>query len=75
MAAQSLRAVTDDFHEENNIIISVAKKMSQQMSQMAEFSYGRGELQVSNNRSMIHLYPSLSGIYTVWCCTGRVRWR
>ena len=46
VAAQSLREVADEFHEEGNIIIKVAKKMSQQMSQMAEFSHGRGELQV-----------------------------
>ena len=46
VAAQSLQEVADEFQEEGNIIITVAKKMSQQMSQMAEFSHGRGELQV-----------------------------
>ena len=46
MAAQSLHEVADEFFEEGNIIIRVAKKMSQQMFQMAEFSRGRGELQV-----------------------------
>ena len=46
IAAQSLREVTDEFLEEGNPIITVAKKMSQQMFQMAEFTHGRGELQV-----------------------------
>lgn len=49
MAAQNLRDLADEFQEEGNIIIKVAKKMSQQMSQMAEFSHGRGELQVPQN--------------------------
>ena len=46
IAAQSLREVTDEFLEEGNPIITMAKKMSQQMFQMAEFTHGRGELQV-----------------------------
>lgn len=44
VAAQSLREVTDVF-EDNNPIVEVAKKMSTQMSQMAEFTRGQGELQ------------------------------
>lgn len=36
---------------DNNPILTVAKKMSSQMSQMAEFSRGRGELQ--NQSEMI----------------------
>lgn len=44
-AAQSLRDVADVFLEDNNPIVSVAKKMSEQMSQMAEYTRGRGELQ------------------------------
>ena len=46
VAAQSLQEVTDEFLEEGNPVITVAKKMSQQMFQMAEFTRGRGELQV-----------------------------
>lgn len=46
VAAQSLREVADEFLEEGNPIVTVAKKMSQQMFQMAEFTHGRGELQV-----------------------------
>lgn len=46
-AAQSLQEVANEFQEEENVIIAVAKKMSQQMFQMAEFSRGRGELQVT----------------------------
>ena len=45
VAAQSLMDVTDVFLEENNPIVSVAKKMSKQMSQMAQYARGRGELQ------------------------------
>ena len=45
-AARSLQEVANEFQEEENVIIAVAKKMSQQMFQMAEFSRGRGELQV-----------------------------
>lgn len=51
LAAQSLRDVADEFQEEGNDIIKIAKKMSQQMSQMAEFSRGRGELRVPHNSS------------------------
>lgn len=45
-AARLLQEVANEFQEEENVIIAVAKKMSQQMFQMAEFSRGRGELQV-----------------------------
>jgi hypothetical protein len=58
VAAQSLRDVTEAFHEEGNIIIKVAKKMSQQMSQMAEFSHGRGELQ--SKTEMIHTAKAIA---------------
>lgn len=51
LAAQSLRDVADEFQEEGNDIIKIAKKMSQQMSQMAEFSRGRGELRVPHHSS------------------------
>ncbi len=51
MAAASLREITDEFTANNNPIVTVAKKMSSQMSQMAEFSRGRGELQ--NQSEMI----------------------
>lgn len=57
LAAQSLRDVADEFQEEGNIIIKVAKKMSDQMSQMAEFSRGRGELRVLHNSSHCYLKP------------------
>ena len=53
IAAQSLREVTDEFLEEGNPIITMAKKMSQQMFQMAEFTHGRGELQVSTFLSFV----------------------
>ena len=48
VAAQSLADVADSFHEEGNMIILAAKKMSEQMFQMAEYSHGRGELLVAN---------------------------
>ena len=51
VAAQSLRQVTDEFPEDQNPLVRVAGKMSSQMSQMAEFSRGRGELQ--NQSEMI----------------------
>ena len=51
VAAQSLRQVTDEFTEDQNPLVRVAGKMSSQMSQMAEFSRGRGELQ--NQSEMI----------------------
>ena len=63
IAAQSLREVTDEFLEEGNPIITVAKKMSQQMFQMAEFTHGRGELRVCTFLSVcpsIYLSVSLS---------------
>ena len=44
-AAKRLEDVTNEFQEKDNELISVAKKMSEQLSQMAEFSCGRGELQ------------------------------
>ena len=62
IAAQSLREVTDEFLEEGNPIITVAK-MSQQMFQMAEFTHGRGELRVCTFLSVcpsIYLSVSLS---------------
>jgi hypothetical protein len=58
VAAQSLQEVADEFQEEGNIIITVAKKMSQQMSQMAEFSHGRGELQ--SKTEMIHTAKAIA---------------
>lgn len=57
LAAQSLRDVADEFQEEGNDIIKIAKKMSQQMSQMAEFSRGRGELRVPRNSSHYYNKP------------------
>lgn len=51
MAAASLWEVTDEFLEQGNPIVQIAKKMSTQMSQMAEYSRGRGELQ--NQSEMI----------------------
>lgn len=51
VAAQSLADVADSFHEEGNMIILAAKKMSEQMFQMAEYSHGRGELLVANTLS------------------------
>ena len=46
-----LRELTDEFLEENNPLVTVGKKMSEQMSQMAEFTRGKGELQ--NKMDMI----------------------
>ena len=69
IAAQSLREVTDEFLEEGNPIITVAKKMSQQMFQMAEFTHGRGELRVCTFLSVcpsIYLSVSLS-VYLSVC--------
>ena len=43
-AAQSLRELTDEFSEESNPMVSVGKKMSEQMTQMAEFARGKGDL-------------------------------
>ncbi|XP_031549305.1 catenin alpha-1-like [Actinia tenebrosa] len=45
MAAQLLQDETDQWEEENNSIVKVAKKMALQMMQMAQFSRGRGDLQ------------------------------
>ena len=47
MAARILQDETDKWEEENNSIVMVAKRMAQQMLQMAQFARGRGELQVS----------------------------
>ena len=44
-AAQSLRELTNEFlEEESNPLVTVGKKMSEQMSQMAEFTRGKGDL-------------------------------
>ena len=51
MAALSLRELTNEFLEESNPIVTVGKKMSEQMSQMAEFTRGKGELR--NKTDMI----------------------
>ena len=69
IAAQSLREVTDEFLEEGNPIITVAKKMSQQMFQMAEFTHGRGELQVSTFPS-VHLFTYLSLCLSTCICAS-----
>ena len=50
-AAQSLKDITDDFVEDNNPIVDVAKKMAEQMSQMADYTRGRGDLR--NKEDMI----------------------
>ncbi len=39
-----MRELTEEFLEENNPIVTVGKEMSKQMSQMAEFTRGKGEL-------------------------------
>jgi hypothetical protein len=45
-AAQFLQDEADQWEEENNSIIQLAKKMAMQMMQMAQFARGRGDLQV-----------------------------
>ena len=48
MAAQSLREAADEYYDEGNPVIGLAKTMSTQMYHMAEYNRGRGtELQVS----------------------------
>ena len=47
MAAQSLREAADEYYDEGNPVIALAKTMSTQMYHMAEYNRGRGtELQV-----------------------------
>ena len=58
-AAQSLKDITDDFVEDNNPIVDVAKKMAQQMSQMADYARGQGELQ--NKEDMIYTAKAIAG--------------
>ena len=48
MAARSLHAEASMFEEEGNTLVTVAKKMSKQMKQMAEFTRRRGPLQVQS---------------------------
>ncbi len=43
-AAMSLREFTDEFLEDDNPLISVGKVISEQMTQMADFGRGRGDL-------------------------------
>lgn len=57
-AAQSLKDITDDFVEDNNPIVDVAKKMAQQMSQMADYARGQGELQ--NKEDMIYTAKAIA---------------
>lgn len=58
VAAQSLKDITDDFLEETNPIVDVAKKMAQQMSQMADYTRGHGDLQ--NKDDMIHTAKAIA---------------
>ncbi|KAK3748772.1 hypothetical protein QZH41_003533 [Actinostola sp. cb2023] len=44
-AARFLEDEADQWEEENNYIVKVAKKMAQQMMQMAQFARGKGRLQ------------------------------
>ena len=46
VAARTLKDTVDQFMEEGNPFIAVAKKMSYQMHQMSQFARGKGELQV-----------------------------
>lgn len=49
MAAQTLHEAVEEYYEEGNPVITLAKKMSTQMYQMAEYNRGRGtELQVEH---------------------------
>ena len=53
MAAQALKEVTEVF-EEGNPIVLIAKKMAEQMSEMAEYTRGRGGLQVRTSDGDSH---------------------
>lgn len=52
MAAKSLHDAANVFMEEGNPLVALAKKMSSQMFQMAEFARGRGEIQVRSLNCM-----------------------
>lgn len=57
VAAQALKEVTEVF-EEGNPIVLIAKKMAEQMSEMAEYTRGRGGLQTKTE--MIHTAKAIA---------------
>ena len=55
VAARTLKDTVDQFMEEGNPSIAVAKKISYQMHQMSQFARGKGELQVLDTTCIMSL--------------------